>query len=79
MGFPFVDLPELLYAIHFHSDAILKHVLKLRVLTARLLREVRRMAPGNLDSSGSLGDKVEDSFMDGILIYFVLVVIMEER
>jgi hypothetical protein len=56
MGLPFVDLSELLNAIHFHSDAILKHVLQLRVLCTRLFREVHWMTPGNLDSGGGLGD-----------------------
>jgi hypothetical protein len=56
VGLPFVDLSELLNAIHFHSDAILKHVLKLRVLCTRLFREVNWMTPSNLDSGGGLGD-----------------------
>lgn len=56
MGLPFVDLPELLNAIHLHSDAILKHVLQLRVLRTCLFREVHWMTPSNLDSGGCLGD-----------------------
>lgn len=56
VGLPFVDLPELLNAINFHSDAILKHVLQLRILSTRLFREVHWMTPGNLDSGGCLGD-----------------------
>ena len=53
---PFVDLSELLNTIHFHSDAILKNILQLRVLRTRLFREVHWMTPGNLDSGGCLGD-----------------------
>ena len=64
-----VDLPELLFVINLDTYAILKHILDMLAALNRIpilvidcqhFLEVGGMAPGNLDSSGGLGDVGED-------------------
>ena len=77
MRLPLVDLPELLLVINLDTDAILKHILDMLAALNRMpilvidcqhFLEVGGMAPGNLDSSGGLGDVGEDSGCQAVLL-----------
>lgn len=82
VGFAFINLSELLFAIELNANPILKNVLYVLLLRDRgpvfvLCRydflKIGRVGPGNLDCSGCLGYMREDSHGEGVVINLLQV------